>query len=203
MANQIFDHLSNVEKLLVERHFTGQELAANEGGLRGLVIHDLFRKLCNEKENVEMTNAETDIPAALRLPDNGVHAVDGNIDNAALVNRPEMDIPAEHKKAGWLMRRLQALHTMQRCLNRKIFDLSRQTMVVIKEKNARLNSVGGINLNPDNLALVIKVDDDNMPLPIVMQDSIVISIQGLRPVIRGIAPVSPANMPAWADLIGK
>lgn len=51
------------------------------------------------------------------------------------------------------------------------------------------NAPGGIDLNARNLDLQIKRDDKGMPLPIQSQNSDLIKIDRLYPIIMGIAPV--------------
>jgi hypothetical protein len=60
---------------------------------------------------------------------------------------------------------------------------------------------GGINLSEEHLTINIKVDGEGMPLPAQFQDAAMINIQGLTPVIRGIAPINATNMPVLAELM--
>jgi len=57
---------------------------------------------------------------------------------------------------------------------------------------------GGIDLRDEYLR--IKVDGGGMPLPLQLQDPAMINIQGLEPVIRNIAPMTPINMPILSEL---
>ncbi|MBF0569333.1 MAG: hypothetical protein HQL18_00960, partial [Candidatus Omnitrophica bacterium] len=63
------------------------------------------------------------------------------------------------------------------------------------------NPVGGINLSDENLTMEIKTDGQGMPLPAQMQDPAMVNIQGLSPVIRDIAPVSPATVPVLSAMM--
>lgn len=72
--------------------------------------------------------------------------------------------------------------------------------VTVKEKVLE-GAVGGINLSDEHLTINIQVDGNGLPLPARFQDPVLINIQGLQPVIRGISPVDPSNMPVIFELL--
>jgi hypothetical protein len=71
----------------------------------------------------------------------------------------------------------------------------------MKAKIDKYRSVGGINLSDEHLTINIKVDGQGMPLPAKFQDPAMSNIQGLSPIIREIAPMTPLNMPVISELL--
>ncbi|MBF0569771.1 MAG: hypothetical protein HQL18_03250, partial [Candidatus Omnitrophica bacterium] len=71
----------------------------------------------------------------------------------------------------------------------------------VNKMNEIVNPVGGINMSDENLIINIKVDGAGMPLPARFQDPAMATIQGLSPIIREIAPITPAAVPALSELL--
>ncbi|MBF0569332.1 MAG: hypothetical protein HQL18_00955 [Candidatus Omnitrophica bacterium] len=82
----------------------------------------------------------------------------------------------------------------------KLLDHSQETLAA---GQARGKPVGGINMSDENLTMGIKMDGQGMPLPAQFQSPAVVNIPGLSPIIREIAPISPATVPALTELLPK